>query len=216
MNLEEIIDKIRKNLEEQDKIKLNAIERSRDIIRFSGRAISSAVREEFEEALEAVSQAEKILREIEKTIINFPNLYYSNIMLNAYQEFVEAKALISILMDKRFPSPEELKVNYIPYVLGLGDLSGELRRYALECIRNNELEKAEYALKVMEELYLALSHLEDPKSLVQGLRRKGDITRGVLEKTRGDLTNAFGRDKLIKEIERLYSKINKVEGDNLG
>jgi len=207
LNLESIIEKIRERLEEQDKVKLEAIERSRDSIRWASKAINAALREDFDEANKAVSEAELILREIESTVSKFPNLYYSNILLNVYQEFVEAKLLITILHDKKFLTPEELKVNYTAYALGLGDLPGELRRYVLDCIRRGYLEKAEYALSVMEEIYYALSNLEDPKSLVQGLRRKRDVTRGVLEKTRGDLTNAFGRAKLMEELERFYKAI---------
>ncbi|MFX1485793.1 MAG: hypothetical protein ACFFBS_01575 [Promethearchaeota archaeon] len=209
MNLNEITERIRTILEEEDKIKTEALEGIRKSIRLSGEAVSAAHRFEFEEATEKNSNAKKILNEIREALMKYPKLHYSNLMMTAYQEYTEARILVSLLKGDVFLSPEELEVPYRSYLLGIGDLVGELRRHSLNAIRKENVKNAEHALDLMEEIYAVLSSIEYPKSLVPGLRRKCDIARALLEKTRGDVMNAIQREKLIKEMKKLSQEMMK-------
>jgi translin len=130
-------------------------------------------------------------------------------MMTAYQEYTEAKQLISLLKNDIFLTPEELGVPYKSYLSGIGDLVGELRRYGLNAIRQENIENAERVLDLMEEIYESLSSVEYPKSLVPGLRLKCDIARALLERTRGDVMNAIQRKKLIKEMRGLTQELKR-------
>ncbi len=209
MNLNEITGRIRTILEEEDKIKTEALEGIRKSIRLSGEAISAAHRFEFKEAIEKNSDAKRILNEIREMLVKYPKLYYSNLMTTAYQEYTEARILVSLLKDNVFLSPEELEVPYRSYLSGIGDLVGELRRHSLNAIRQENVKNAEHALDLMEEIYAVLSSIEYPKSLVPGLRRKCDIARALLERTRGDVMNAIQREKLIREMRNLSQELTR-------
>ncbi|MFX0096659.1 MAG: hypothetical protein ACFE7E_02740 [Candidatus Hodarchaeota archaeon] len=207
MKLAEIVGKIRIILEEEDKVKKEALEGVWDSIRLSGEAISAAHKFEFEEAIERASKAKKRLDEIGEMLEKHPTLYYSNLMMTAYQEYTEGRQLISLLKDNVFLTPEELGVPYKSYLSGIGDLVGELRRSGLNAIRQENVKNAEHILDLMEEIFESLSSVEYPKSLVPGLRRKCDIARALLERTRGDVMNAIQREKLVKEMRKLTQEL---------
>lgn len=207
LNLDEIVGKIRVILEEEDKAKTEALEGIWKSIRLSGKAIRAAHKSEFKEAIEKTSEAKKTLDKISEMLEKYPTLYYSNLMMTAYQEYTEAKQLISLLKDNLFLTPEELGVPNKSYLSGIGDLVGELRRCGLNAIRQGKVKNAEHVLDLMEEIYESLSSVEYPKSLVPGLRRKCDVARALLERTRGDVMNAIQREKLVKEMRELTHEL---------
>ena len=90
----------------------------------------------------------------------------------------------------------------INYLLGLGDVIGELRRYVLDQMRRDEIEKLDDILNEMENIYTQLFSLDYPKSITQDLRRKTDIARGIIEKTRGDISLTLQINKLNKNLEK--------------
>ena len=60
----------------------------------------------------------------------------------------------------------------------------------------------------MEDIYSLLVTLDFPDALTGGLRRTTDMVRGVLERTRGDLTVAARQEKLertLREFEERFS-----------
>ena len=100
----------------------------------------------------------------------------------------------------------------VPYVLGLGDVVGELRRRALDFLRKGDAVKAEENLELMETVYVELTNLDDVQILVSGLRRKCDVARRVIEATRGDITIEVRRSQLEKSIKSL-EKTLKAEDE---
>jgi translin len=100
-------------------------------------------------------------------------------------------------------------VDYAAYLNGLGEAATEMRRYILDIIRHEQLERSEAMLKAMEDIYSMLVTMDFPDALTGGLRRQTDIVRGVLEKTRGDLTMAWRQEKLeerLKDFEQVVDK----------
>jgi len=77
------------------------------------------------------------------------------------------------------------------YLLGLGDLIGELRRYFLEMLVKGDLKRTEEICKSIKELYDELSLFEYPKGLVN-VRHKQDNARYILERTLEDFIRAKG------------------------
>jgi translin len=108
---------------------------------------------------------------------------------SALQECVEALLLAAVLDGQPLRGPSELGVDPEPFLLGLGDLVGELRRRVLHELSSGELATAEHHLALMESLTLALARFEAPRSIV-ALKPKQDQARAILERTRGDVTLA--------------------------
>ena len=110
-------------------------------------------------------------------------------VLAALQECVEATLLDATYQGGEFPGPADIGVEPEPYLLGLGDLVGELRRRVLQELSEGDLAEAERLLALMEELTRALMRFEAPRAIVS-LKPKQDTARALVERTRGDLTLA--------------------------
>ncbi len=206
--LENIINKIREVLDEKDQVRENALKITREAVRLSAEAIRAIHRGELENAKNLIKDVKEKLEDLATELKEHPDIYFSGYVYSAYQEYVEAAVLLSILEGSKIPSPEDLNVPYVPYLLGLGDVVGELRRQILDAIRKDQLDQGEFFLEIIEEIYEVLSTLGYPNAIVPGLRHKCDVARNILEKTRGDLTNAIHRNRLLKGIQSLMKKLN--------
>jgi translin len=109
-----------------------------------------------------------------------------------------------VVLGKPIPEPEELKVDLASYLNGMGEAVGELRRYLLDGMRQGDMRRSETLLSVMDDIYTVLVTMDFPDAITGGLRRTTDNVRGILEKTRGELTLAA----LNRELE---SKLNDFE-----
>ncbi|WEU39771.1 MAG: hypothetical protein OdinLCB4_004645 [Candidatus Odinarchaeum yellowstonii] len=218
MELDKIIDSIRVELESEEQAKEQLVEKARLGIKACGDAIIHAHRNNISKSISKLEEASNLLQEINSLIEKQPEALNLSVIGDLYQEYVEAKLFIEFIERRLYPHYNELKVPGKYYALGLADLIGELRRYVLNAIRKDKLDEAEYALQVMEEIFDNIYSLESPKSLLNGLRRKCDIARSVLEKTRGDVTSAFSNSRLIKHVKTLFEKLSSIENklDNSG
>ncbi len=108
---------------------------------------------------------------------------------DALQEGVEASLLGAIVYRQPLPGPSELAVEPEPYLLGLGDAVGEVRRLVLERLGAEELDAAERYLRLMEELTQALLRFDTSRAIVQ-LKPKQDVARALVERTRGEIVMA--------------------------
>ena len=121
----------------------------------------------------------------------------------AYQELTEALNLLSLLEHGTFTTPDEYGIPARAYLTGLADTIGELRRASLDLLRYDEVARAEILLGFMEEILEELQTFDYPNALVPDLRRKCDVGRGLIERTRGDLTRAVGQSKLMKKLDKV-------------
>jgi translin len=94
-----------------------------------------------------------------------------------------------------------------PYLNGLGEAVGEMRRHVVDLIRENNLEKGEYILTMMDDIYYLLASVDYPNAITSGLKRTNDMVRSVLERTRGDLTTAIRRQSLERTMKELEEKL---------
>jgi translin len=108
----------------------------------------------------------------------------------AQQEYVEAALLIDLVEHDRVLTPAEVGVPALPYALGVADLIGELRRRALDLLRAGDRADAERTFEVMGVLFELLQALEFQDGITPGLRRKRDVARNLVERTREVLTQA--------------------------
>lgn len=194
------IESITKKLNEKYKMKEEIQLLSKEAQRLCGEAVSLTHRKMINEALEKIKSAEKIFEKVWKNLQT--NLDLIRNTLTAFQEYVEAKALIQIVTENKIPLISELKVPEQSYALGLADLIGELRRRTIDLLREDAITDAEKTLELMEKIYVLLQQLEYPKSLVPGLRGKLDAMRRLIENTRRLVVYSIISIKLRRALEK--------------
>jgi len=203
-NLDEIADRIQSRLDEKDTVREIAIKSSRAIIRISGSVIHSIHKKEDVRRMmgEAMDEAQRLRGLLEE----HPEIWNSGLVEDAMQELSEAAIIMSIADDAPLPDPEELGVPMTAYLLGLADAIGELRRFTLESLRQGNTETATVFLEMMEDMFKVIMRFDYPDALVS-IRRKQDIARSLLEKTRGELAVAVSSKMLGDKISALYGKM---------
>jgi translin len=173
---------------------------SRDIVRDCSIGIKNIHRQEGGEFQEKVNIIKSNLGNLVKLVNNNPGLF-SKYLKTPEQEFTELLAFHAIVNNKDIPPPSEMKINPLNFALGLADVIGELRRYALDNIRNDNIEGLNNILENMDEIYTYLFSIDYPAGVTKDLRHKVDIARSIIEKTRGDVSLAIQMNDLKKCFE---------------
>ncbi len=187
--MEDIIREIKWVLDEKDKLRERALKMTRKITRLCGECIRTIHQGSLNLATQRLNKAGKLVDELGRMLKGHPDLYYSGYVGSAHQEYVEALLFYYYVDGREFPLPRDIGVPESHYLLGLGDLVGELRRYFLEVLVKGDLKKAEEICRSIRRLYDELSILEYPKGLVN-IRHKQDNARYILERTLEDLARA--------------------------
>ncbi len=203
-NLDEVISEIEARLDEKDEVRELAIKESRTIARLAGSAIQGMHRGE---AVQGPLQEthEEVLK-LRSLLDGHPDLLHAGFVENAMQEACEASLFRSILVEAELPTPKECGVTDTAYLLGLGDVVGELRRCALTALHHGEVADASLFLDKMERILEALMRFDYPTALV-ALRRKQDIARSLIEKTRGEVAVAARSHELSKKLDAMHGKL---------
>ena len=204
------------NLDGINAARERALSETRQIVRLSANSIRAAHRSDFDESDELVARARVMLAELTAELAGFPSIYWSGYVRDAQKEFAEANLTLSLLAGRKLPDPESLGVEDAVYLNGLAECSGELRRHALDAMRRGDLERAETTLGVMDDIYGLLVTVDYPDAVTGGLRRSTDMARGVLERTRGDLTVALQQRKLTAALERAERRFGALQESDAG
>jgi translin len=138
-------------------------------------------------------------------LVEHPDIANAGYVEAAYQEYAEVAILMAILEEADVPSPDELGIGNAPYLLGLADVVGELRRFALDELKEGKVEKADHHLDKMEDIFTALMRFDYPDAILP-IRRKQDIVRSLLEKTRGEVAVATSTRRLHVKLEEAMKK----------
>jgi translin len=189
--------------EAKDRAREETLRLSREIVKDCSVAIRYIHKGNFDEAERLLDKSHSLLKTIRNILKDHQDVRYAGFLDNAEQEFAEAKFVHNLISGRGIPTHNEIDVDMINYLSGLGDATGELRRHILNAIRTGKPEEGEYFLEVIEEIYYVLMLFDFPEAITKGLRRKSDHARSMLEKTRGDLTNAIGMAKLAESIQSL-------------
>ena len=173
-----------------------ALSASREVIRFSANAIRAVHRGEFEEARGVISQAGLRLKETEPIRQGNPEIYFAGFLADARKEFSEANITLAVISGISIPRAQDLGVDPSSFLNGLAEVIGELRRYILDALRRDSFDRCQEMMDVMDEIYSILMTVDFPEGVTGGLRHSTDQMRGVLERTRGDLTMALRQRNL--------------------
>jgi translin len=209
MSLKDILEEIQEELNGREQVREEVNTNMRKATRLSKQAIQVTHQERFDDAKAMLEEAKQFFVKLQDAAKNYPDLFYSGVVGAAFEEHAEAYVLLTLIQENRFVHPEEIGVPVIPYVLALGDVVGELRRRALDLIRKGEVEAAGKSLKSMEYIHSELTALDDAYIIINGLRRKGDVARRLIEITRGDITSEVRRNALELSISKLEKTLDK-------
>ncbi|MCL7451918.1 MAG: haloacid dehalogenase [Anaerolineae bacterium] len=206
-NLETIVEEVRADFEGKTSVRDVALQRSRTLIRNCANAIRAAHRGEFEESRALLQVARDAAREMQADLVPYPELYHAGYTQDALKEYVEAEVVYAFIKGGELPGPRELEVESAAYLKGLAEAASEMRRHSLDLMRQNRLARAEEILAVMDEVYGQLMTVDFPDAITGGLRRTTDMLRGVVERTRGDLTTAFRQEMMRQALREFEERV---------
>jgi len=204
--LEELVRRAAEELRVREHAINEALARARRARVLSKQAIIQIHGDNIVEAEARLRNAEHMLHEIKNIVDEYVEIGRFEEVIAAMEEYAEAAIMYGLKTSGEFPRPDAVGLPVVAYLMGLGDVPGELRRQALDALRVGDLERAESNLNTMESIYLSLISMEETPFL-RGLRRKIDIARGVIERTRSDLTAEAGRRRLNESVTRLAEKL---------
>lgn len=205
------VDQVTEYFTRADQARDHSLGLQRKIIKHCSLSIRAFHRQEFEEGERLLSEARNYLDQAADALRDFPEVYQSGFLQDAQKEYAEARFTQALITARDLPTPDEIRVEFAPYLNGLGEAVGEMRRYALDRIRAGDLEEAERVLDLMDEIYCVLIGVDFPDAITRGLRRNTDLARGCLERTRGDLTNHFDRMRVERALQYIETHSARMD-----
>jgi len=205
-NLDSIAEQIRQSFSARDTTREKVLPLCREVIRYSSTAIRAVHRQEFEPARELLQSARNLLNEAEQATKGYSEFSHAGFFRDAQKEFAEASVTLALVTGNQTPTPDELGIDFTSYLNGLGEAVGELRRYTLDSIRRDDLSRVEELLAAMDDIYNILVTMDFPDAITSGLRRTTDVVRGILERTRSDLTLVIQQKKLEGKLRVFEDK----------
>ncbi len=205
--LESIAERIRADFETRNGVRDTVLHRTRELIRLCGNAIRASHRNEWQKADNLLREADELAGSILEILEPYPDLRHAGYTSDAMKELVEAHATLALVQGTAIMAPEDLNVTYPSYLNGLCEAASELRRRSLDEMRRGNLDEAERLLGLMDEVYDIVNTFDFPDAITGGLRHRVDQLRGVLERTRGDLTNSLRQDRLIRALRDFEARL---------
>jgi len=206
--LEKISEQIRKNFDARTAARDNALAQARQLTRACSLAIRAVHRDETDTMNLHLQEARKLADTLRDSLAAYPDLFYAGYTQDSLKEFVEANVTCALIRNEPLQTPEELAVEPATYLNGLAEVVGELRRRVMDILRHGYSTEVERLLGYMDEIYSVLVTVDYPDAITNGLRRQTDLARGIIEKTRGDITFSLRGEHLEQAIGKLIVQLN--------
>jgi translin len=195
-------DEVRDVLDARFEAREKAITESRKVIRAAANAIRALHRDEWDEAERLISESGRRLETINEAIADQPELVAHGVVVDASKEYSEARITQAVFTGAELPGFSELQVDPVPYLHGLGEAVGEMRRRMLDMLRAERLDEAEALLVMMDDFVDELAEIDYPDGMTSGLRRTTDVARALVERSRSDLTATVVQERLRRDLRR--------------
>ncbi|MEW6404031.1 MAG: haloacid dehalogenase [Chloroflexota bacterium] len=206
--LESIAEEIRKSFDARTAARDRALALARQLTRACALSIRAVHRDESDLMNEHLSETRRLADVLRKELASHPDLFYTGYTQDALKEFVEANVTCALIQNRPLLTPEELGVTEATYLNGMAEVVGELRRRTLDILRHGYSQEAERLLGHMDEIYLVLVTMDYPDAITNGLRRQTDLARGIIEKTRGDVTFSLRGEHLEQALIRMRDQLH--------
>ncbi|HKE99693.1 MAG TPA: haloacid dehalogenase [Actinomycetes bacterium] len=200
MTLPEIHADLQRRLEAKYSAREVGLANGRQAIRRCANAIRATHRGQLAAADELLDEARGLLDVAEAALAAHPDIYYAGFLQDGQKEYAEARATRALIAGEPLPGPGDLGVGDVPYLNGLAEAVGELRRHLLDELRRGDSARAAAAFAAMDEIYGLLVQIDYPDAMTAGLRRSTDVARSILERTRGDLTLTLVQHELASAL----------------
>jgi translin len=198
-----ISDDVRRRIDERMQARERALPAARRAIRACANSIRAIHRQEWDNAHRLMDEARAAIEEGLEAVRDHPDIRYAGYLQDAQKEYAEAQLTEAVITGApAFPRPEELGVEDAPYLNGMAEAIGEARRHILDLLRHGDVDRGEAVLSAMDDMYYVLVSMDYPDAITGNLRRSTDVARGLIEKTRGDLSIAIVQRQLRDAIDR--------------
>ncbi len=213
-HLEAIAERIRQEFDAENEARDKALTQTRTLTRHCAHAIRAVHRSERDNARQELAAAGEIVQGLITVLkVEHPNLYFTGYAQDALKEYAEARIVDALVENEKLPSPEDLGLEVATYLKGLAEAVGELRRRILDILREGHSHEAERLLKHSDDIFAVLVTMDYPDAVTNGLRRQTDITRSIIERTRGDMTLSLRQERLEKTIRQFEQKILRANDE---
>lgn len=202
MDLNALSEAFQRAFDEKMGAREKALFASRSAIRSSANAIRAIHRGEEKEADRLMQEARRSIESGVLAVADHPDVRWAGFLHDAQKEYAEAQLTRAVIQGNGLPTPDEIGVTVAAFLNGIAETIGELRRSVLDLLRTGDVSRAEELLGTMDEMYFVLGTMDYPDAITGNLRRWTDVARGIIEKTRGDLTTSLVQRDLRDALER--------------
>ncbi len=179
------------------------IKESRDVIILCSQSIISLHQGHIQESQLKLDKAKDLYSSL-KTLAQVDLLRYLSM---SEQELVESSLLMSIVRNEPLPGSDEIGVSSQAYLFGILDCIGEIKRMVYDMVRLGRYEQAEFLFRIMQEIYNYIYPFSIYDNIVNGIRKKLDICKILIENTRELITEESRRSILIESLKKLDSRL---------
>lgn len=212
-NFTDISELAEKEFDARTKARDQALVQARQLTRLCAHTIRAIHRSESEAARALLNDARLIVESLKRDLTGFPDLYFAGYTQDAIKEFAEASTTTALIENTSLPGPKDLGIETSTYINGLAEAIGELRRRCLDILRQGYSEEAERLLGEMDEIYNFLVTMDYPDAVTNGLRRQTDLARGIIERTRADLTMSLREQHLQEALQEFASQFPAAKSE---
>lgn len=192
---------VRAELDQKFAARELALKNCRKIIQAASKAIRAMHRGDLESADRLLASGRALIEEAEAPLADHQDIYHAGFFYDAVKEYAEAELTKALILGKPLPLPSDLGLHAVPFLKGLGEAVGELRRSLLDQLRTGELAGAEITFRRMETIHELLAALDYPDGMTSQLRRTTDVARSLIERSRADLTTTIVQERLRRQLE---------------
>lgn len=177
-----------------------ALAESRRVIRSAANGIRALHRGEWDLAESLISDTGARLGELVTALADQPEILGHAVVSEAAKEYAEACITQAMFTGADCPSFTDLGIDPVPYLHGLGEAVGEMRRRMLDLLRAERVDEAESLLEEMDDIVDLLAEIDYPDGMTNGLRRTTDVARSLVERSRSDLTSTVIQERLRHDL----------------
>jgi translin len=209
VDLSELARSIHGRLDAKNAAREQALPAARRSIRASANAIRAIHRLELDTARDLIAVSRAALDEGLAGVEEHADIRHAGYLQDAQKEYTEANLTMALVTGTDLPGPTDLEVEDAAYLGGMSDAIGEGRRRLLDLLREGEVEQAERLLDAMEEMYGILVAMDYPDAITMNLRRATDVSRSLIEKSRGDLSISAVQKDLRDALDRHADQLQR-------
>jgi translin len=179
------------------------IKESRDIVILCSQSIISLHQGNIQESQLKLDKAKNLYLSLKTVAKDDLSRYLSM----SEQELVEANLLMNIVKNESLLGISDIGVSSQAYLFGILDCIGEIKRMVYDMVRYGRYDKAESLFIVMQEIYNAVYPFSIYDNIVNGIRKKLDVCKILIENTRELITEESRRSLLIGSLNKLNNTL---------